>query len=283
MRYLVLIFISLLIFTVPVKAQDTTVTEIEGLEVITVEEEEEKKASPKYQTTEPSALISEARQLYEAGELEGARKLLKSSLSQLEAPAYDEAEDLLAEINNKILFEGDTNFPGLTEHQVKPGESLYVIAKKYKTTPDFITALNNVKGTIIYPDQKLRVVSVPISINISKAKNRMEVYLGSEIIRTYSVATGKDNSTPVGTFTIETKIENPTWYKTGAVIPPGAEENILGSRWLGFSLEGYGIHGTTLPETIGTQSTAGCIRMNNADVEELYAMVPPGSTVTIVD
>ena len=73
------------------------------------------------------------------------------------------------------------------------------------------------------------------------------------------------------------------WYKTGAIVPAGSPENILGSRWLGISEPGYGIHGTTEPETIGTYQTKGCIRMRNADVEELFVIIPTGADVVIVD
>ena len=79
------------------------------------------------------------------------------------------------------------------------------------------------------------------------------------------------------------KIINPTWYKAGAVVPPGSSKNILGTRWLGLSLQGYGIHGTTDPDSIGKQATAGCVRMLNNDVEELYIIVPAGTEVTVVD
>ena len=82
---------------------------------------------------------------------------------------------------------------------------------------------------------------------------------------------------------ITVKLIDPHWYKTGAVVPPGSPENILGSRWLGISKERYGIHGTTEPESIGKQVTAGCIRMLNNEVEELYVIVPSGTKVTIVD
>ena len=58
---------------------------------------------------------------------------------------------------------------------------------------------------------------------------------------------------------------------------------LLGSRWLGFNMPGYGIHGTIEPETIGKQVTAGCVRMRNSDVEELYDILPLGTEVSIVD
>jgi len=67
------------------------------------------------------------------------------------------------------------------------------------------------------------------------------------------------------------------------VVPPESPQNVLGTRWLGFDLQGYGIHGTVEPETIGQQVTAGCVRMVNEQVEELYTIVPIGTKVKIVD
>ena len=66
-------------------------------------------------------------------------------------------------------------------------------------------------------------------------------------------------------------------------MPPESSQNVLGTRWLGFNLSGYGIHGTTEPETIGQQVTAGCIRMRNEDVEELYSIVQLETRVVVVD
>jgi lipoprotein-anchoring transpeptidase ErfK/SrfK len=223
--------------------------------------------------------IQEAKQFISAGDFKSAKGILDPQVGLLTGSDRDAALDVLAEANFKLLQAGE--LPGLSEYVVKPGDSLYVIAKKYKTTPGMIQQLNQMKNTVIRPDQKLKILSAPYSIKVSKAKNRLELYIGSDAIRTYSVSTGTNNSTPVGTFTITTKLENPTWYKTGAVVPAGNKENILGTRWLGFSLIGYGIHGTTQPELIGTQATAGCIRMKNQDVEELYGMVPSGTSVTI--
>ena len=67
------------------------------------------------------------------------------------------------------------------------------------------------------------------------------------------------------------------------VIPADSPDNILGSRWMGFDLPGYGIHGTTEPESIGKSCTQGCVRMLNSEVEELYDIVPVGTEVTILD
>jgi len=78
-------------------------------------------------------------------------------------------------------------------------------------------------------------------------------------------------------------MEDPVWYKEGAIVPAESPENILGSRWLGLSEKGYGIHGTVDPDSVGQQATQGCVRMLNADVEELYAIIPVGTQVTTVE
>jgi lipoprotein-anchoring transpeptidase ErfK/SrfK len=73
------------------------------------------------------------------------------------------------------------------------------------------------------------------------------------------------------------------WYKQGAVVPPDSPENVLGTRWLGFDKPGYGIHGTVDAAPIAKQQSAGCVRMVNSDVEELFTVVPIGTEVTIVN
>jgi lipoprotein-anchoring transpeptidase ErfK/SrfK len=118
---------------------------------------------------------------------------------------------------------------------------------------------------------------------VDKSQNTLILKTDEEVIKTYIVSTGLNNSTPTGNFKIVNKLQNPTWFKAGAVVNPSSPENILGSRWLGFDLPGYGIHGTTEPQSLGKQVTQGCIRMANSDVEELYAIVAVATEVTIVD
>ena len=54
----------------------------------------------------------------------------------------------------------------------------------------------------------------------------------------------------------------------------------LGTRRLDLG-DGYGIHGTDEPESIGHSVSHGCIRMHNEDVERLYPMVAIGTPVYI--
>ena len=67
----------------------------------------------------------------------------------------------------------------------------------------------------------------------------------------------------------------------------GEEGHLIGTRWIGFEdrpgAAGYGIHGTGDPNSIGRMLSEGCIRMLNADVEELYDFLVPGTEVKIID
>ncbi|MCX7926609.1 MAG: L,D-transpeptidase family protein [Candidatus Omnitrophica bacterium] len=174
--------------------------------------------------------------------------------------------------------------PGSIEYEIKPGDTLEKIARQYKTTTELLKRMNNLKSEIIYPGKKIKVWTEPFSILVDKSQNTLLLKTDKEIIKTYIVATGVNNSTPSGTFKIVEKIVNPPWFKPGGgVAAPGSPENILGTRWLGLDKPGYGIHGTTDPASLGKQSTAGCVRMSNSDVEELFMLVPQGTEVTIVD
>ena len=73
-------------------------------------------------------------------------------------------------------------------------------------------------------------------------------------------------------------------YKKGeGIVDSTSPEYELGSRWMGLSEPEYGIHGTNDASTIGKHITKGCVRMRNEDVEELYAIIPSGTEVTIVE
>lgn len=168
-------------------------------------------------------------------------------------------------------------------YTVKKGDSLYVIAKKNGVTVGNLKKANNLQSDLIKPGMELKIPKGVFSIVVDKSDNTLQLLLNNQTYKTYSVSTGKENSTPNGEFKVTDKLENPTWYTAGAVVEPGSPENILGTRWIGYSLKGYGIHGTTLPETIGTQASAGCVRMLNSDVEELYELVIPGTVVKVQD
>lgn len=226
----------------------------------------------------------EARALLAEGDFTAARDKLEAVLQDgsLDEAARSEAEKELFSLNLQILF-SKTETPTSIFHTVEKGDSLYKIARKYGTTVELIRRANGLSGDTIYPETKLKVEKGTFTVLVDKSDNTLDLFLEGRRIKRYRVATGSDNKSPVGTFKIINKLKDPTWFHAGAVVPPDSPENILGTRWMGFDNPGYGIHGTTIPQSIGTQSTAGCVRMRNKEVEELYGILPVGTKVTVVD
>ena len=62
---------------------------------------------------------------------------------------------------------------------------------------------------------------------------------------------------------------------------PSGKDNPLGTRWVGLSQKGYGIHGTNAPKSIGHAASHGCIRLRNRDMEKLFTMLRVGDVVQI--
>ena len=195
----------------------------------------------------------------------------------------DSIKAAIEELNMKEMMSPVVITDDSVEYVVQPGDSLYAIAKSFNTTIGLIKKINNLQGDIIRPGQKLKVVVARFSILVDKATNTLLLKKDGEPLKTYIVSTGKDNSTPVGSFKIEEKMVRPVWYKVDAVVAPDSDQYELGERWMGLSAQGYGIHGTADESTIGSQVTQGCVRMKNAEVVELYDIVPSGTEVDIID
>jgi lipoprotein-anchoring transpeptidase ErfK/SrfK len=107
------------------------------------------------------------------------------------------------------------------------------------------------------------------AIVISLSERTLGLYQGNQLVRRYPVAIGKPSTpTPVGTHRVLEK-----------VLYPGGG---LGTRWIGFTYQMHGIHGTNRPELIGQEVSNGCVRMHNANVEELYEMVGVGTPVVVI-
>jgi lipoprotein-anchoring transpeptidase ErfK/SrfK len=142
--------------------------------------------------------------------------------------------------------------------------------------------------TAVAPQVTRRSVGPVIVIN--RLLNRLSLYDGMAPWRTFGVATGQSSyPTPSGWFHIVVKARNPWWYPPTSSdwarglepVPPGPG-NPLGTRWMGISAPGVGIHGTPDAASIGYSASHGCIRMRISDAEWLFEHVGIGTTVYIV-
>jgi len=126
-------------------------------------------------------------------------------------------------------------------------------------------------------------------IVIRRESHRLSLYSGMRLRREFRVATGTTRyPTPLGRFRVVVKWRHPWWYPPDSdwardkqPIPPGPT-NPLGTRWMGISSPGVGIHGTPEPGSIGYSVSHGCIRMRIPDAEWLFERVTIGTPVFIV-
>lgn len=117
------------------------------------------------------------------------------------------------------------------------------------------------------------VVSIP--------HRKLALIENGQVKKVYAVAVGAHTTpSPTGSFEVKTRLVKPTYYHPGKVIPAGAD-NPLGTRWIGLSTKGYGIHGTNIESSIGKAASHGCIRMHRQDLEELFADLHVGDQVEI--
>jgi len=118
-------------------------------------------------------------------------------------------------------------------------------------------------------------------ILVSLPDCKLALLEGDHIVKIYPVAVGTAATpSPSGSFTVVERVTRPAWYQPGKVVPPG-QRNPLGTRWIGLSIKGYGIHGTSNPRSIGRRASHGCIRLRNVDVEELFELIAVGDTVEL--
>jgi len=229
-------------------------------------------------------LLTSAKNYEKKGNYPKARDAFGKYLERLPSSADKKGvEKKIEDLNMKILF-SDTVTDQSIRYEIKKGDTLGKIASRFNTTVELIKKANGLKNDIIIPGKFLKVEKTGFRIIVDKSDNTLTLTRNTgETVKVYNVSTGENLSTPEGLFKIEEKMQSPVWYKVGAIVEPSSPEYELGSRWMGLSIADYGIHGTRDESSIGKHITNGCVRMRNADVEELYAIVPSGTEVTIIE
>ena len=231
-----------------------------------------------------AALFARARELLQAGDHQGARQAALDALAA--QPGSADIESFLSELAMPLLA-SQRPMPEKIEHVVKSGDYLGKLAATYNTPVALIAKANNVSGANIRIGETLRLLdgnAHVFAVEVSKSRNDLLLTLDGRFFKRYRVSTGENSKTPVGTYKIVDKIPQPAWHKPGAkAIPYGHPDNLLGTHWLALDLPGYGLHGTWEPESIGRQTSAGCVRMLNSDIEELYTILPKGTVVVIAE
>jgi lipoprotein-anchoring transpeptidase ErfK/SrfK len=246
--------------------------------------------SPTGATANASGVLKEADDLAAADRHVEARELcLQAMAGGLSGEARSALEERVGKCNIELAFTPRPS-PDKIDYVVQRGDSVAKIAARHGTTAELVQRGNLLaQPNLIKVGDRLRVFSGKLTLTVNKTRRDLVVTANDRFFKRYSVGTGKFGKTPVGTFIVNDRIKEPVWWRPdGRAIPYGDKENILGTRWLALKptgstppVKGYGIHGTWAPESVGRAESAGCIRMRNEDVEELFVLVPVNTPVTI--
>jgi hypothetical protein len=219
-----------------------------------------------------------------------ARRLL-GRLAVEEAVPLASVRERLDALNREVLFAGREVPGSLFRGTVKPGDTLDRLLRKewsgrVKAGYGVILWLNSIPSA-----DRLRVGGIwvseePVRLVVRKGAHELWVLLGGVPVRTYPVGLGMGGRTPEGEFEIVEMLQRPDyWPPQGRRIPFGQPGNPLGTRWMGFrdtpEAQGFGIHGTDDPSSVGKDESQGCVRLRNEDVEQLFTWVTAGTRVEI--
>jgi lipoprotein-anchoring transpeptidase ErfK/SrfK len=132
----------------------------------------------------------------------------------------------------------------------------------------------------------------PGTIVVKQSERRLYLTLGDGQAIAYDVAVGKPGKQWHGVAQVDGKYVDPAWAPPAEVkraepwlpsyIAGGAPNNPMGHRALTLTGGEYAIHGTNRPWTVGTAASFGCIRMREADIEDLFERVEVGTPVVMV-
>lgn len=180
------------------------------------------------------------------------------------------------------------------DYVVVPNDSLIRIRKKMVDghaglllCVGLMEEVNDIVDGRITPGQSLRFpIDVPNALVDLDA--RVVVFrLGTEAVCLWPVGIGREgHDTPVGTYEVGEKLENPPHMPEGGpALPFGHPDNPLGTRWIAWNKAGkntsFGFHGTSDPDGVGGRVSQGCVRMRNEDVEELFELLPRDARVIV--
>jgi len=120
-----------------------------------------------------------------------------------------------------------------------------------------------------------------LRLEVDLSDRQLRAVVDGEVVREYAVSVGKDKyPTPQGDFKIKKVIFNPSWKppdskwaKGKTAKPPGHPENPMKLVKMFFKEPDYYIHGTADDDSLGGAESHGCVRMAEADVEELTRLV----------
>jgi L,D-transpeptidase ErfK/SrfK len=193
---------------------------------------------------------------------------------------------------------------GITTHSVAPGETWTSLAARFGVEAATIAFDNHLTADralepgreLLIDNRHLAPAGIAAGEIVINVPQKMLFFRDGDRVLAFPIAAGRTTwQTPQGPFTVERKEQDPAWHVPASiraesarkgqllplVVPPGPR-NPLGQFWIGLSLAGIGIHGTSAPSSIYQNSTHGCIRLQSDSIQDLFGRVTVGTRGRIV-
>jgi lipoprotein-anchoring transpeptidase ErfK/SrfK len=209
-------------------------------------------------------------------DIEALRTLSQMYWEQPETRA--QLKERINPTSRRIYFQPQPHY--MDPHEVEAGDTLEVIAGQYNVSWEYLARLNRIDAGKIRPGQKLKVIKGPFAAIVDLSDYELTLHCHGYYVYRFPVGLGKDGATPTGTFHVQDKVVNPPYNGPEGAIAADDPANPIGERWISLG-DGYGIHGTIEPDSIGRSESRGCVRMHNKDVEIVYDLITVGSEVVI--
>jgi len=246
-----------------------------------------------------ASMIERAESAVAQNKLVEARTLYNAALFDPSADGRTQSmlRRRITELNDTLLF-GPTitaGDPYTGRYEIESGDSLSKLPRKLGLSVNwrFLQRINGISDpTRIRVGQRIKTVEGPFHAVVSKSAYRLDLYMGESsglmYVASFPVGLGENDSTPIGSWVVrqDSKLVNPRWVnpRTGEVFDADDPKNPIGERWIGIEgvddttrqLNGFGIHGTVEPDSIGTQASMGCVRLGDDDVALVYELLIEG-------
>ena len=252
-------------------------------------------------------LLAQGLRMLDAGQLNQGRAILSNLLLRGDSALAREnallVRNRLASANETLLFgrqmdAAEATFGVLESYTIKPGNSLSVIAHKYRTRSGIIQRINGITNpNRIRAGQEILVVRGPVHARVSKRDMRLDLFAknaqgGHVFLESWPVGLGENDSTLAGTYAVGEMVENPGWTnpRTNKTWDRNDPDIPIGDHWInltpaeeGLADTGIGIHGTNEPSSIGQMRSMGCVRLLNEDVSQVFGVLRTGHSQVIIE
>jgi len=198
---------------------------------------------------------------------------------RLSAIEHQDLMRILDRVAGSVIYSNQHNLL-VPAYVVQPGDTLQSIAEKFQVPWQLLAKINGVDPTQLPLGAELKVVPGPFDVVIDLDEFLLTLYVQGRYAGRFRIGVGQEQSTPVGEYVVQQKLENPIYYGPDQQIAADDPTNPLGERWIDLG-NGFGIHGTNNPESIGKAESRGCVRLSPADVADVYDILSVGSRVVI--